>query len=168
MSVRDYQSFRGNSYPLPHGSLLHKLVTCDVCGITIGLWLPDKLPAKYANWPIKCDYPTCKSQDMNTETPTTAAELLAEWKILDYDLQTLDDGNTDLRQIRNRVAEIAARLDELCEKAGISINDGVFAYNSDTMSWALGYGGGYRHIGIPAREQQALQEWLLIKNENGK
>jgi len=75
MSVRDYQSFRGNSYPPPHGSMLHRLVTCDVCGITIGLWLPDKLPAKYANWPIKCDYPTCKSQDMNTETPTTADDI---------------------------------------------------------------------------------------------
>ena len=60
---------------------------------------------------------------MNTETPTTAAELLAEWKILDYDLQTLDDGNTDLRQIRNRVAEIAARLDEMCE--ALTIEDGV-------------------------------------------
>ena len=115
MSVRDYQSFRGPSYPPPHGSMLHRLVTCDVCGITIGLWLPDQLPAKYASGPIKCDYPTCKPKHMNTETPTTAAELLREWKrynesqIMAY-VMVEDDR---VAEFQKECDTRAARLDEM-------------------------------------------------------
>ena len=108
---------------------------------------------------------------MNTENTTpTAAELLAEWerynesRVMAYTMRK----DADVIRFQNECDTRAAQLDRLCEDAGISINDdGVFAYASDKMVWALGYGGGYRFLNISARDQQALQEWLLIK-ENGK
>jgi len=108
---------------------------------------------------------------MNTETqPTpTAAELLAEWKrlqLIDPDYGHLPNGEAHLQNSIDDMlmTNIAAQLNQSCEDAGISINDDwVFAYASEKMVWALGYGGGYRFMNIDAREQQALQEWLLIK-----
>ncbi len=109
---------------------------------------------------------------MNTETPTTAAELLAEWKTLNALNETATTRSLFMApHLVSHMAAIAARLDELCEDAGIEIirmgaSQGYFfSYsrwtNLDSIKiQAKPY--------LVAREQQALQEWLLIKNENGK
>jgi len=112
---------------------------------------------------------------MNTETqPTTAAELLAEWKeLLDYNHHLRNDREdrfASLKECKNseRMDVVAARLDEMCEDAGISIIDGRFWYDDfdceveEEDGTAVGL-GKIAVCELPAREQQALQEWLLIK-----
>lgn len=63
--VRDYSSYRGPSYGSPpYGVVMHKLVTCDHCGITIACCLPHELPEKYkAAGLTSCEYPTCKVKE---------------------------------------------------------------------------------------------------------
>jgi len=107
------------------------------------------------------------------ETKDTAVALLKEWKELksniDMDKWTLDHPNHFSRKfvIENMEKEqvISRRLDEIAEAAGISIINGQFAYNSDKTEWRLESDGGRFFTNLPAREQQAIQEWLLIKNE---
>jgi len=107
---------------------------------------------------------------MKEDTKETAVELLSEWKSRKEDIEVIKffgnlDGN-DLRNIEFLEKEtdgLSRRLDEMCEAAGISIVDNEFAYNSDKTEWRLLSDGGHLFINLPAREQQALQEWLLIK-----
>ena len=103
------------------------------------------------------------------ETKDTAVALLKEWK-------RMTDGNDFLKMQRSEpllnahndfvvVQEISRRLDEKAEAAGISIINDQFAYDSDKTEWRLESDGGRFFTNLPAREQQAIQEWLLIKNE---
>lgn len=120
---------------------------------------------------------------MNTEAPTTAAELLSEWKTLN----ALNENATTRSlfmapHLVSHMAAIAARLDEMCEDAGIVLIDGVFQYslrmlmqmryirenNEAWLSVARKQAKPISPSPMQARDQQALQEWLLIKNENGK
>jgi hypothetical protein len=107
---------------------------------------------------------------MNTETPTTAAELLAEWKEMKDKIYLIDD----LDEWKANVRTIAARLDGMCDDAGILLIDGAFVYHWQSLSIsASGVRNGVQAYTVTTncldgREQQALQEWLLIKNENGK
>lgn len=69
---------------------------------------------------------------------------------------------------------VSRRLDEMAEAAGITIEAGV-EYAHDSFVYAhvfqgramnLEFSEPYKKYGtLPAREQQAIQEWLLIKNE---
>lgn len=93
---------------------------------------------------------------MKEDTKETAVELLSEWKLLEDHV------------ISVRRDEISRRLDEMCEAAGISIIQGHFVYAKCVRGDAA-FGGWFGAVipenwaRIPAREQQALQEWLLIK-----
>ena len=101
------------------------------------------------------------------ETKDTAVALLKEWKYLSDSIM----GPHGLTQHEVELTSISRRLDEMAEAWGISIGqDGLFWYKK--MLICLG-GKSHCLIGndfrvIPAREQQAIQEWLLIKNENTK
>jgi hypothetical protein len=104
------------------------------------------------------------------ETKDTAVALLKEWKShIDMDKWTLDHPNHFSRKfvIENmeKAEVLSRRLDEITGAAGISIINGQFAYDSDKTEWRLESDGGRFFTNLPAREQQAIQEWLLIKNE---
>lgn len=96
---------------------------------------------------------------MNTETPTTAAELLAEWKTLN----ALNE-NTTTRSLFmaphlvSHMAEIAARLDEMCE--GMTIEDGVNFFGVELDG-----------IDVSPRADRianmiALLQWIEIKEQS--
>ena len=95
------------------------------------------------------------------ETKDTAVALLKEWKYLSDSIM----GPHGLRYHEFELASISRRLDEKAEAAGISIINGQFAYDPDKTEWRLESDGGRFFTNLPAREQQAIQEWLLIKNE---
>jgi len=105
------------------------------------------------------------------ETKDTAVALLKEWKQLksniDMDKWTLDHPNHFSRKfvIENmeKAEVISRRLDEMTGAAGISIEVGRFAYTN--MIVAFNTTMEIHFLDLPAREQQAIQEWLLIKNE---
>lgn len=65
-------------------------------------------------------------------------------------------------------ASVAARkLDEMCNEAGIGITDGRFRYllgeyEEDEITGQFVWFQAKR---MPASEQQAIQEWLLIKEQ---
>jgi hypothetical protein len=107
------------------------------------------------------------------ETKDTAVALLKEWKQLksniDMDKWTLDHPNHFSRKfvIENieKAEVISRRLDEKAEAVGITIIGDKFAYESENVSTQGVHGIAYKFIDLPAREQQAIQEWLLIKNE---
>ncbi len=114
------------------------------------------------------------------ETKDTAEALLKEWKRLDNSWVDEDDYRDDLGEpiedakakidaawdyLDAEKASISRRLDEKAEAAGISIINGQFAYDPDKTEWRLESDGGRFFTNLPAREQQAIQEWLLIKNE---
>ena len=110
------------------------------------------------------------------ETKDTAVALLKEWKQLkidiDMDRWTLDHPNHFSRKfvIENmeKAEVISRRLDEITEAAGIILKDGYFMYSDINAHYDFGrFDVRFRISGgtLPAREQQAIQEWLLIKNE---
>ena len=108
------------------------------------------------------------------ETKDTAVALLKEWKQLksniDMDRWTLDHPNHFSRKfvIENmeKVEVISRRLDEKAEASGISMIGDKFAYESENVFTQGVHGIAYKFIDtVTAREQQAIQEWLLIKNE---
>jgi hypothetical protein len=114
---------------------------------------------------------------MNTETPPTAAELLAEWKRHKINAKLASDEEREkfgLIPILPQIEAIAVQLDQVCEDAGVEIYEGQFVYNTtevwktDARSKENDFMAIAANGSISAREQQALQEWLLIKNENGK
>ena len=106
------------------------------------------------------------------ETKDTAVALLKEWK-------RMADGNDFLKMQRSEpllnahndfvvVQDISRRLDEIVEAAGIILKDGYFMYSDINAHYDFGrFDVRFRISGgtLPAREQQAIQEWLLIKNE---
>jgi len=117
-----------------------------------------------------------KRNPMNTETqPTpTAAELLAEWKrlqLIDPDYGHLPNGEAHLQNSIDDMlmTNIAAQLDKMCEDAGIMLIDGAFTYHWESL--AISTNGVRKGIQaytvttnrLKAKEQQTLQEWLLIK-----
>lgn len=115
---------------------------------------------------------------MNTKTPTptTAAELLAEWKELQETEPSygglpheyaFDAYDRDQQEIEG----IAARLDQMCEDIYIG-NDG-FPYFGNFIYEGDGGKTGTHDAQWIAPEYQvsdliALLQWLLIKEENGK
>lgn len=104
------------------------------------------------------------------ETKDSAVQLLKEWK-------QLSDSIMGPHGLINHVVELARisrRLDEKAEAAGITIEAGVeYAHDSfvyvrvfQGRAMNLEFSEPYKKYGtLPAREQQAIQEWLLIKNE---
>jgi len=114
------------------------------------------------------------------ETKDTAVALLKEWKRLDNSWvdednyrdelgEPIEDAEAKIDAAWDRLdaekASISRRLDEKAEYAGISIIGDKFAYESENVSTQGVHGIAYKFIDLPAREQQAIQEWLLIKNE---
>jgi hypothetical protein len=113
---------------------------------------------------------------MKEDTKETAVELLKEWQKLKMDIETdnrtLDNPTKFVVPNMEKADEISRRLDEMCEAAGISIQVGVeYTYGSFVYGHVfhgramdLEFSDPFRkYRPIPAREQQALQEWLLIK-----
>jgi hypothetical protein len=106
--------------------------------------------------------------DMETQEKESAVLLLAEWK-------RITEGNNFLKMQRSElllnahndfvvVREISRRLDVLAENAGIYLIDGTFSYAVGKFTLKP----GMPTVCIsktPAEEQQAIQEWLLIKNK---
>ena len=107
------------------------------------------------------------------ETKDTAVALLKEWKQLkidiDMDRWTLDHPNHFSRKfvIENmeKAEVISRRLDEISGASGISIINGRFVQNYALLNVDHTPHGSTCWLDLPAREQQAIQEWLLIKNE---
>ena len=107
------------------------------------------------------------------ETKDTAVALLKEWKQLksniDMDKWTLDHPNHFFRKfvIENieKAEVISRRLDEMSGAWGITIESGRFTYDYNKVSEVSVRGRSTCFLNLPAREQQAIQEWLLIKNE---
>jgi len=107
------------------------------------------------------------------ETKDTAVALLKEWKQLksniDMDKWTLDHPNHFSRKfvIENmeKAEVISRRLDEMSGAWGITIESGRFTYDYNKVSEVSVRGRSTCFLNLPAREQQAIQEWLLIKNE---
>ncbi len=117
------------------------------------------------------------------ETKDTAVALLKEWKRLDNSWVDEDDYRDELGEpiegaeakidaawdrLDAEKASISRRLDEIAEAAGIILKDGYFMYSDINAHYDFGrFDVRFRISGgtLPAREQQAIQEWLLIKNE---
>jgi len=101
---------------------------------------------------------------MNTETqPTTAAELLAEWKrlqLIDPDYGHLPNGEAHLQNSIDDMlmTNIAARLDEMCKEDGISEIDGFPQFANVDGRTVIG-----KHGPLSIRELKIRLEWLLIK-----
>ena len=107
------------------------------------------------------------------ETKETARELLVEVNTCENSMAMLlgaclmqnEKAILERNAFVERRAIAVAKLDLKCKAAGISIINGQFAYDSDKTEWRLESDGGRFFTNLPAREQQAIQEWLLIKNE---
>ena len=74
-----------------------------------------------------------------------------------------------LNNSMDKFERLSSELDRMAEAAGISIKDGRFWYNCSPKRGSIiefrpgvivGWG-----LQIPAAEQQAIQEWLLIKEQ---
>lgn len=114
------------------------------------------------------------------ETKDTAVALLKEWKRLDNSWVDEDDYRDELGEpiegaeakidaawdrLDAEKASISRRLDEIAEATGITIaHSGEFAYDWDKTK-LVNTTPKTCCLDLPAREQQAIQEWLLIKNE---
>jgi hypothetical protein len=100
------------------------------------------------------------------ETKDTAVALLKEWKQLDEEDKAwatlLPDG---ANKHDDALASISRRLDEKAGAWGITIESGRFTYDYNKVSEVSVRGRSTCFLNLPAREQQAIQEWLLIKNE---
>ena len=113
--------------------------------------------------------------------PTTAVELLALLKehrgVLsqlqaDFAESPLKGDASEIGYQTQEIHFISKKLDEMCEKAGIYLQEsGYFRYQKYDFDY-IGHGRDTFKMAClrdcSAREQQALQEWLLIKEENGK
>ena len=114
------------------------------------------------------------------ETKDTAVALLKEWERLKNTWVDEDDYRDDLGEpieeakakidaawdhLDTEKASVSRRLDEMAEAAGICMIGDKFGYESEKVLWQAVDGIGYKFLDISAREQQAIQEWLLIKSE---
>ncbi len=107
------------------------------------------------------------------ETKDSAVQLLKEWKsakdahsdvaiLLQVGLESPDEFSNGLLNV---IEHISRRLDEIAEATGITIaHSGEFAYDWDKTK-LVNTTPKTCCLDLPAREQQAIQEWLLIKNE---
>lgn len=107
---------------------------------------------------------------METQETTTAVQLLAEWKRINGEGEDVAEfistyGIESLFTYRAALKRRADSLDKIAEDAGISIIEGSFAYGSEKVHWDYKNGNGCKFLNIPAEEQQAIQEWLLIKSK---
>jgi hypothetical protein len=118
-------------------------------------------------------------QEHITTTTPTAAELLAEWKNLEDYRHRLrndrDDRFASLKESRNsdKMDSIAAQLDQMADDWGIQlchpdpesslVDYPFFVYMDLEPTHPVIYDSLGEAIPIPATEQQALQEWLLIR-----
>ncbi len=101
------------------------------------------------------------------ETKHTAVALLKEWKRL-YEEDNawatlLPDG---ANKHDDELASISRRLDEMVEGAGITIYENQFIYTKADAWTALDrVAEEYIALAVdlPAIEQQALQEWVLMR-----
>jgi hypothetical protein len=95
---------------------------------------------------------------MNTETqPTSAAELLAEWKGIKADWSWQNQSDDILKYWNDRIALIAARLDEMCEDLDIIDGENFFHAQMHPVQ-----------VSSKAQRMQnmiALLQWLLIKSQ---
>ena len=107
------------------------------------------------------------------ETKDTAVALLKEWKsakdahsdvaiLLQVGLESPDEFSNGLLNV---IEHISRRLDEMSGAWGITIESGRFTYDYNKVSEVSVRGRSTCFLNLPAREQQAIQEWLLIKNE---
>lgn len=97
------------------------------------------------------------------ETKDTAAALLKEWRHQEIASSPFSSWAWDSEYQK----ELSQRLDEISGASGISIGEnGGFKYklHGHILSPFFELKDYYGEA-IPAREQQAIQEWLLIKNE---
>jgi len=102
------------------------------------------------------------------ETKDSAVHLLRLWKEAKntYEVALLYFQGSEIPFVEE-MREISRRLDEISGAAGISIGEnGGFKYklHGHILSPFFELKDYYGEA-IPAREQQAIQEWLLIKNE---
>jgi hypothetical protein len=103
--------------------------------------------------------------DMETQEKESAVLLLAQCK----KLKESDDVwesilPSAVRMNDEKVGDLSRRLDVLAENAGIYLIDGTFSYAVGKFTLKP----GMPPVCIsktPADEQQAIQEWLLIKNK---
>ena len=99
-------------------------------------------------------------KDIGSMSP---AELLAEWKTCKFRIGKVSDKAGEAYEARLERASRA--LDGRCEAAGITIENGWFAYAALATNrpepFMVVYPATRRRI--YARDQQALQEWLLIR-----
>ena len=114
------------------------------------------------------------------ETKDTAVALLKEWKKAKNDsdlhrhaksffgksLEELQWKNVTSQDMCETILEdVSRRLNEKAEAAGISIINGRFVQNYALLNVDHTPHGSTCWLDLPAREQPAIQEWLLIKNE---
>ena len=113
------------------------------------------------------------------ETKDSAVQLLKEWRYnskmsLDERFFSKEDIEKIYSAAASKTIELSRRLDEKAGAAGITIEAGVeYAHDSfvyvrvfQGRAMNLEFSEPYKKYGtLPAREQQAIQEWLLIKNE---
>ena len=114
------------------------------------------------------------------ETKDTAVALLKEWKKAKQDIdihraskvvycKTVEEmqwkGILPMEKCEAILEDVSRRLDEKAEAAGISIINGRFVQNYALLNVDHTPHGSTCWLDLPAREQQAIQEWLLIKNE---
>ena len=114
------------------------------------------------------------------ETKDTAVALLKEWKKAKQDIdihraskvvycKTVEEmqwkGILPMEKCEAILEDVSRRLDEIAEAWGITIESGRFTYDYNKVSEVSVRGRSTCFLNLPAREQQAIQEWLLIKNE---
>ncbi len=108
------------------------------------------------------------------ETKDSAVQLLKEWKRLDEIVAPLFEATEEERDFEtslvighftSQMRPISRRLDEISGASGISIINGRFVQNYALLNVDHTPHGSTCWLDLPAREQQAIQEWLLIKNE---
>ena len=99
------------------------------------------------------------------ETKDTAVALLKEWKYANRQRKGKGGGKNFHEIVEQLFDDISRRLDEKAEAAGISIINGRFVQNYALLNVDHTPHGSTCWLDLPAREQQAIQEWLLIKNE---
>jgi len=109
---------------------------------------------------------------MNTETPTTAAELLREYNawLMDADAYEIfgcatDQERLELEAVKAKMTIIAARLDERITDAGVSLENKCMPVFEHYY-----YGKARDKNGDPILAEDLIiyLQWLLIKENHGK
>lgn len=96
-----------------------------------------------------------------TTTPPTAADLLAEWNYY----QKINPIDRVEEKWVQACADVAAQLDQMCEDAGIRLEGSKFVYYLGEVGDGMVGQPRYFIPKLPATEDQALREWLLIRDK---